>query len=226
MDDFGNELRGLTSGGRLGGPTSWDRYDPGCNLQGKRSVYVIQLTGWKIKSPLGALYVGQTGQTLAARFQQHQTGHDRGAKGLEDKCRRLRPELYLDLPLFSTKAEACDAELARAQKLRGAGYAVECNGAPFADPGRNHRDLFGDEDLQRLPLRLRQKLVDVMDTPGASDDELVHALRWCADPDCRALPEDVFPVEWVGRLAHVEESVVAALVSTLRERAATGEWAD
>ena len=218
MPGFGHELRSITSAHALTGPTKWQRYRHDCDLRGKRSVYVIQLSNWKNRSPMGSLYVGQTGQTLSARFDQHQSGSPLGAKGLAGHCWRFREELYLDLPLFSSEPEAREAEWARATKLRSAGFAVECNNAKYRDPGRNHRDLFGAEELAALPTQLQQLLVTTMDVAEAPDQQVVHALRWCRDPGYGDPPPTMFPVDWIGRLAHMKESVVADLVVRSRDQ--------
>ena len=107
-------------------------------------VYVIQLKSCNDKEALGALYVGSSLYDPSERMRQHDEGRETGAVGLRGQCRRLRPELYLDLPWCWDRTDAFASEHRRAVRLANAGFLVRCD-------GRVHRPA-----AQRVPFSERE----------------------------------------------------------------------
>jgi predicted GIY-YIG superfamily endonuclease len=84
-------------------------------------VYVIYLRNPKGDGKAG-YYVGMTGLTPEARFENHKKG--RKAAGIVKRCgERLVPKLYAHLNPM-TYAEAVDMERTLAEELRARGYQV------------------------------------------------------------------------------------------------------
>lgn len=68
------------------------------------------------------LYVGSTGVDPTVRFANHRRGH-KACPLVRRHGLRLRPDLYADFPAM-TWEDALATEVAWAQELREAGYAV------------------------------------------------------------------------------------------------------
>ena len=84
-------------------------------------VYVIYLRNPKGDGKAG-YYVGMTGLTPEARFENHKKG--RKAAGIVKRCgERLVPKLYAHLNPM-TYAEAVEMERTLAEELRARGYQV------------------------------------------------------------------------------------------------------
>ena len=88
---------------------------------GRHSVYVVYL-----KDPLGdgraGYYVGMTGLTPEARFDNHKAGH-KAARVVRKFGERLVPKLYAHLnPMPYAKAMQMEIDLA--ESLRKRGYLV------------------------------------------------------------------------------------------------------
>lgn len=188
--------------------------DPHEGESGRR-LYVIHVRGRGHLSPFGGLYVGQTSQGRHARFEAHNSGGRTAAKGLAGNCVRLRPELYAHLDLMpEDEGIAMRGEYDLARRLSDAGFAVQTNGCNYTPSPPRARKLFTELELRRISLPLRRKLVtdllhDQMDTVEVND--VVHALRWCRDPDFGELRAGLVGSS-VGRLAHVETAAVTDLV--------------
>ncbi|MGI9020796.1 MAG: hypothetical protein ACR2G3_08830 [Solirubrobacterales bacterium] len=93
-------------------------------------VYVIELTpdaGCRRDPRIPWVYVGSSARDAELRFAQHQRGYK--SSGLVKRCaRRLRPDLYEDLPEFRRSGEATEAEEARALELASAGFVAHSDG--------------------------------------------------------------------------------------------------
>lgn len=99
-----------------------------------RRVYVVELMDAPkpCDSPRGVwLYVGESSHTPEVRFQQHKTGY-KPAKWVRTYGRRLRPDLYSDVPPVRSSYEAEEAEHLLAERLRAQGYCVR-TGPPRAE---------------------------------------------------------------------------------------------
>jgi len=82
-------------------------------------VYVVELsddTGPRLDPRFAWLYVGQSVWTPEERFAQHRE-QVHSSPDVRRYGRRLRPELYLDLPAFEHRGEAEKAEDTRAARL-------------------------------------------------------------------------------------------------------------
>lgn len=107
-------------------------------------VYIVELKGRTVRHAIASVYVGSSWLPPSERQKQHHEGHPTGARGLQGKTRRLRPELYLDLPWQPERADAVALERDRARRLRDAGFQVQSTagisrhrsraGAPSARP--------------------------------------------------------------------------------------------
>ncbi len=93
-------------------------------------VYVIELTaeaGRRRDPRIPWVYVGSSARDPALRFEQHRRGYK--SSGIVKRfARRLRPDLYSDLPEYRRSNEARDAEQERARELAGAGFVAHCDG--------------------------------------------------------------------------------------------------
>jgi hypothetical protein len=181
-------------------------------------VYVIQLRSCDDKSVLGALYVGSSWYPPSERFRQHDEGYETGSAALRGQCRRLRPELYLDLPWHWDRQTIIDLEHDRARRLAEAGFQVRCDGR--IDSVRPAlRTPFTLEELQRVSDQFEEivrGLVAGAKRPLRPDD-IVRALRWThSEPSVDELIS--VPNEYVGRFSHVTEQAVHDLAyRTLHE---------
>jgi hypothetical protein len=175
-------------------------------------VYVIQLRTCGDKTALGALYVGSSVHPPSERFRQHDEGDHTGALGLTGECRRLRPELYLDLQWQWDRRRIVAMERYRARRLAEAGFQVRSDGWRHDAPRAGSRRPFGLEELEAVREvfeGLARELAASAVRP-LSPEELVRALRWTSrDPgvaDFVATPNDV-----LGRFSHADEHAVRVL---------------
>ena len=88
---------------------------------GHHSVYVVYLRNPKGDGKAG-YYVGMTGLTPEARFQNHKAGH-KAARVVKKHGERLVPKLYAHLNPMSYK-HAQQMEVTLADSLRKRGYVV------------------------------------------------------------------------------------------------------
>src|SRR5690348_2791275 len=91
-------------------------------LMSSFGVYVIQLKSCEERSALGGLYVGSSWYRPSERLRQHNEGYETGSEAIRGQCRRLRPELYLDLPWHWDRRKIVALERNRAQRLAEAGF--------------------------------------------------------------------------------------------------------
>lgn len=171
-------------------------------------VYVIQLRSCDDRSALGALYVGSSWYPPSERFRQHNEGGATAAVGLRGQCRRLRPELYADLPWHWDRRTVFATERARARRLADAGFHVRCDGTVYAvAPGC--RTLFTGDELERVHEQFDEAVRAVRRSAlrPLTVDDIVRVLRWTPNqPTVRDLVS--VPNEHVGRFSHADETVV------------------
>lgn len=86
-------------------------------------VYVIELAGCD-EHPNGCLYVGQSYRSDRNRFIQHLVGYKSGQKRVTKWGKRLRRDLYQDLPACKTKQEVEGLEAKTARRLADEGWSV------------------------------------------------------------------------------------------------------
>jgi hypothetical protein len=167
--------------------------------------------------PLGALYVGSSWYDPAERMRQHHDGYQTGSSALRGRCRRPRPELYLDIPWHWDRREAIAMENRRARRLAEAGFLVRCDRR--LHPPASRRVPFTAADVERVISEFERVIVGlVAGTPRRlSLDEVVRALRWTPrEPslsDFIAVPND-----HVGRFSHVDEHAVSSLAQAVMHR--------
>lgn len=171
-------------------------------------MYVIQLKGCDEKSALGALYVGSSWYRPSERCRQHNEGYETGSEALRGECRRLRPELYLDLPWHWDRRKIVVLERSRARRLAEAGFQVRCDGrTQLVTP--ELRTPFTAEELERVSDQfdeLVRALLRYARRPFTVED-VVRVLRWTHNaPSVADLIE--VPNDYVGRFSHVEERAV------------------
>ena len=88
-------------------------------------VYVIELDATGLgEVGEGAVYVGQTSKTPAARFATPKASGIKAAKVGARRGMRLRPDLYPAEGPFETRAEALRFERRAGNRLRHRGYRV------------------------------------------------------------------------------------------------------
>lgn len=179
---------------------------------GDIGVYVIQLRTCRDKAALGALYVGSSFHPPSERLRQHDEGDNAGALGLKGECRRLRPELYLDLEWHWDRGKVVTMERARARRLADAGFEVRCDGFRHAPARPGLRKPFGLEELEAVVDAfdgLARALVESAIRP-LTLDEIVLALRWTTrDPGLADIVTT--PNDYLGRFSHADEHAVRAL---------------
>ena len=92
-------------------------------------VYVIELDASELDEPgRGYVYVGETGQSVDDRFEQHRLGtvewsKARGSRRVGARAVRLRPDLT-DTRIYRSRNASRAAERRLAERLRDAGYVV------------------------------------------------------------------------------------------------------
>ena len=181
-------------------------------------VYVIQLRSCDDKSALGALYVGSSWYPPTERLRQHNEGYETGSEALRGQCRRLRPELYLDLPWHWDRQTIIEMERNRARRLAEAGFRVRCDGKLHSvRPAL--RTPFTVGELERVSVQFEEfvrGLVASAKRPLTPDD-VVLVLRWTQhEPNIDELIRA--PNEYVGRFSHVDEQAVRDLASRTLQR--------
>jgi hypothetical protein len=100
-------------------------------------VYVIELgaeAGKRRDPRIPWVYVGSTAREPEMRFAQHQRGY-KSSRRVRNFARRLRPDLYEDLPEFRRSTEALEAEAERALELAGAGFVAHTDGVSHGEEG-------------------------------------------------------------------------------------------
>jgi hypothetical protein len=180
-------------------------------------VYVIQLKSCANKEALGALYVGSSWCDPSERMRQHDEGCETGAVGLHGQCRRLRPELYLDLPWCWDRRDAFASEHDRARRLADAGFLVRCDGRVHRPAAQ--RVAFSDTELETVAEQFEHILLGLLGSARRqlSVDDLVHALRWTARaPSVSELV--AVPNDYIGRFSHVDELAVHGAAKTILRR--------
>jgi predicted GIY-YIG superfamily endonuclease len=90
-------------------------------MKGHHSVYVVYLRDPKGDGKAG-YYVGMTGLSPEARFQNHKSGH-KAARVVKKYGERLVPKLYAHLNPMPFK-RAKEMEVVLADSLRKRGYVV------------------------------------------------------------------------------------------------------
>ncbi|HET8975173.1 MAG TPA: hypothetical protein VFN15_00980 [Solirubrobacterales bacterium] len=96
-------------------------------------VYVIELdraAGRRRDPRLPWLYVGSSARSPERRFEQHLGGY-RSSGLVKRFARRLRPDLYEDLPSFRGSRQACAAEQERARELADCGFVAHSDGTSY-----------------------------------------------------------------------------------------------
>ena len=100
-------------------------------------VYVIELApeaGRRRDPRIPWVYVGSSARGPEVRFEQHRRGYK--SSGLVKRfARRLRPDLYDDLPPFRGSTAAVEAELARAEELAACGFVAHSDGTSHGQRG-------------------------------------------------------------------------------------------
>jgi len=92
-------------------------------------VYVVELDASELDDPgRGYVYVGETGQSVDDRFEQHRLGtvewsKARGSRRVGARAVRLRPDLT-DTRIDRSRNASRAAERRLAERLRDAGYVV------------------------------------------------------------------------------------------------------
>ena len=92
-------------------------------------VYVIELDASELDEPgRGYVYVGETGQSVDDRFEQHRLGtvewsKARGSRDVGARAVRLRPDLT-DTQIYRSRNASRAAERRLAERLRDSGYVV------------------------------------------------------------------------------------------------------
>ena len=76
------------------------------------------------------MYVGSSARTPERRFEQHRDGY-KSARLVKRFAKRLRPDLYEDLPAFPGSKTALRAELERAHELAACGFVAHCDGTSY-----------------------------------------------------------------------------------------------
>jgi len=103
------------------------------NCHDMARVYVIELTaeaGRRRDPRIPWVYVGSSARDADLRFEQHRRGYK--SSGLVKRfARRLRPDLYEDLPEYRRSSEAREAEERRARDLAGAGFVAHSDGTSY-----------------------------------------------------------------------------------------------
>ena len=143
-------------------------------------VYVIELKTRAAKDSICSLYVGSSFLEASARRRQHHEGYPTGAQGLDGQTRRLRPELYADLPWKPDRTEAVELERQRARRLSDAGFHVRCDGRTYVRSPREWRPFTGGE-LMRVEHWFEQHLRGLLSTCQSGTltiDDAVRLLRW------------------------------------------------
>lgn len=186
-------------------------------------VYVIQLKSCNDKEALGALYVGSSLYDPSERMRQHDEGRETGAVGLRGQCRRLRPELYLDLPWCWDRTDAFASEHRRAVRLANAGFLVRCDGRVHRPAAQ--RVPFSERELETVAEQFEHIVRGLLRSARRqlSINDVVHALRWTArDPSVSELV--AVPNEYIGRFSHADERAVhGAAQQVLRRRSVPTE---
>jgi hypothetical protein len=175
-------------------------------------VYVIQLRTCEDKSALGALYVGSSWYEPSERLRQHQEGYETGSAEIRGECRRLRPELYLDLPWHWDRRTIVRSEHNRADRLARAGFRVRCDGRIYSiRPAL--RIPFSLEELEPVREQFDECVRGVVATaqPQLAPDDVARVLRWThGEPSVAELIS--VPNAYVGRFSHVDAAAVRKLV--------------
>ena len=178
-------------------------------------VYVIQLRSCEDKSALGALYVGSSWYDPSERLRQHDEGYATGSAALRGQCRRLRPELYLDLPWQWDRQAIVRSERSRADRLAQAGFHVRCDGRIYSvRPAL--RAPFTSEELERVGEQFEECIRGVIASAKRhlAPDDIARLLRWTpVEPSIAELVS--VPNEYVGRFSHVDEAAVQHLTDRI-----------
>jgi hypothetical protein len=180
-------------------------------------VYVIELKRRTVRHAICSVYVGSSWMRPSKRQKQHHDGHPTGARGLQGKTRRLRPELYLDLPWQPERADAVALERNRARRLRDAGFQVQCDGWNLTPPHTGWRP-FGATELGAVEDCLEEHLRGLLATSlrlALDLDDAVRLLRWrSGDPSVGDLVTT--PNEHLGRFSHVEQTALRGGIAALQ----------
>lgn len=180
-------------------------------------VYVIQLRTCPDKAALGALYVGSSWHTPADRMRQHNEGDKAGSSALRGQCRRLRPELYVDLPWHWERREAIAMENQRARRLAEAGFLVRCDGRVHLPASRSVP--FTHAELERVVDQVERIIHALLISAyrELTSHEVVDALRWTPrDPALRELVAT--PNDQLGRFSHADRDAIGRLVERIMHR--------
>jgi hypothetical protein len=183
-------------------------------------VYVIELdrgAGHRRDPRIPWLYVGSTGRRPETRFEQHKRGY-KSAGIVKRHWRRLRPELYEDLPAFRRSGEALEAELERARELAGCGFIAHCDGTSYGKEGGDWTE-WGRERLEPVIGHLDAAIAELAECsfePLSPDRcaDLLHGVRQFWVRDCID-QEDPPPA--YSRFSHVRRDVLLGRVIELTQ---------
>ena len=181
-------------------------------------VYVIELdvgAGRRRDPRIPWVYVGSSAREPEIRFAQHRRGY-RSSGIVKRFARRLRPDLYDDLPTYRGSARAREAELERARELARCGFVAHCDGTSYGKdegaweewgPGR--LGLVGDH-VDAAATELFASCFERPD-PGRCA-ELLHGGRgfWVASYIDPADPPPAY-----GRFAHASVDALEARVALI-----------
>lgn len=176
-------------------------------------VYVVELergAGPRRDQRIPWVYVGSSARDAETRFAQHLRGYK--SSGLvKRRARRLRPDLYGDLPAFRSSRRAQEAEVARAHELAGAGFVAHSDGTSYGR-GSAAWEEWGPERLEPVIAHLDRAIATLAESSFAALDaetcgRLLHGERgfWvseCLDPDD--------PPPAYGMFSHVRLNVLEA----------------
>jgi len=188
-------------------------------------VYVIELdraAGRRRDPRIPWVYVGSSARGAKTRFAQHLRGY-KSSGIVKRHALRLRPDLYDDLPAFSSSREAEQAELARARELAEAGFVAHSDGTSY---GKNRAEWeeWGEDRLEPVVSHLEEAIgvlaVSAFEPLGSETCALLlHGERgfWVSD----YLDQDDPPPAY-GMYAHVRLDV---LVTRAAARLSVGSTA-
>ncbi len=184
-------------------------------------VYVIELTaaaGRRRDPRIPWVYVGSSAREPEIRFAQHRRGY-RSARLVKRFARRLRPDLFEDLPAFGGSRSAQAAEVERARELAAAGFVAHCDGTSYGRGSGSWRE-WDDERLELVGGRADAAAAELLESAFTTPDEhdcarLLHGERgfWTGEYIDRADPPPAY-----GLLSHVRLDALERRVSALRAR--------
>ncbi len=181
-------------------------------------VYVIELepaAGRRRDPRLPWVYVGSSARGPEERFEQHRRGY-KSARLVKRFARRLRPDLYEDLPAFRGSRAACEAERERAEELAACGFVAHSDGVSHGK-GSGIWEEWGAERLERISTRFDAAAAELREStfePVSADEcaRLLHGERgfWV-----ERLIDQLDPPPAYGLFAHVRLDAVRERLGSL-----------